>query len=67
MADLKLAVPADWRLAFGHFFSQRAAHFPQIGGFFLSNWQTFYVVKLLYFFVKLAFFGGKLKFLTSLL
>ena len=29
-----MAVPAEWRLAFGHPFSQMAAHFPQIGGFF---------------------------------
>ena len=28
-----MAVPADWRLAFGHHFSQMAANFPQNGGF----------------------------------
>ena len=36
MADSKMAVLADWRLAFGHPFSQMAAIFSQNGSFFVK-------------------------------
>ena len=33
MADSKMAVLADWRLAFGHPLLTNGGYFPQIGGF----------------------------------
>ena len=39
MADSKMAVLADWRVEFGNPFSQMAAIFPQIGGFYVKLMQ----------------------------
>ena len=32
-----MAVPADWRLVFGHPSPQNGGHFPQNGGFFYGK------------------------------
>ena len=46
MADSKMAVPADWRLAIGHPLPAEWRYFPQNAGFFSQNGRGFFPEKL---------------------